>query len=323
MVMPAFNAEGTIERSILSVLSQTRSDLELVVVDDGSVDGTSEIVHSYCLQDQRIRVVRHERNRGVSEAINSGVAASTFDRIAILAADDEFAPNFVELLHRRFTRDVDVVIFGHSIVRPDNSELVVSAGKSGVHTGREAAILAMWDRISGLSGGTVVKRTLMLEVPFPSGLRRYEDLATNIALFSWARTVFVLDEPAYRYFVRDDSATWGRLASADEVEAALRFLHQKLNPLVKGAQVEAAFDGLRLLCLLVSAQSAMHRDKMSPEDEAHVRHCAKAITWPQVVGTLRRRPDLALGAVLLKTSRTSYGKLYRRYAAHRYRPGTS
>ncbi len=89
-LIPAFNAAATIRRAINSALGQTYQNLEVVVVDDGSGDKTSEIVGSYARDD--VRLIRLSSNQGASGAVNEGIAAAKGEFIAFLDADDEWLP---------------------------------------------------------------------------------------------------------------------------------------------------------------------------------------------------------------------------------------
>lgn len=100
VVIPAFNSERCINRAIKSVLSQTFSDYEIIVVDDGSTDGTADVVKKF---GDRVNYI-YQENSGVSVARNTGIAASKGDWIAFLDADDEWLPDKLqqqaELLNR-------------------------------------------------------------------------------------------------------------------------------------------------------------------------------------------------------------------------------
>jgi hypothetical protein len=91
--MPAFNRADTILRSVKSVLAQTLTAWELIVVDDGSTDGTGTVVAG---RDPRIRVIRQE-NQGITGARNTGLAASRGEYIAFLDSDDEWLPYHLEV----------------------------------------------------------------------------------------------------------------------------------------------------------------------------------------------------------------------------------
>ena len=75
IIIPAYNAAPYLQRSVASALAQTHSDIEVVIVDDGSTDGTGAIADQLAAQDERVRVV-HQENRGLAEARHSGVKAA-------------------------------------------------------------------------------------------------------------------------------------------------------------------------------------------------------------------------------------------------------
>jgi glycosyltransferase involved in cell wall biosynthesis len=91
VVIPAYNRERYLADAIDSVLAQTFTDFEILIVDDGSRDRTVEIAQSY--RDPRIRIVRHERNRGVAAARNTGVAEARGAYVAFLDSDDVAYPD--------------------------------------------------------------------------------------------------------------------------------------------------------------------------------------------------------------------------------------
>lgn len=93
VVMPAYNAAETIESSMRSVLDQRHADVELLVVDDGSRDGTQAIVERLASQDRRITAIQLPSNGGVSTARNTGIEAATGEYVAFLDSDDRWHPD--------------------------------------------------------------------------------------------------------------------------------------------------------------------------------------------------------------------------------------
>jgi len=90
IIIPTYNRRQSIGRSIESVLNQTYRDFELIIVDDGSTDNTKELVADF--NDERIRYVRHEENKGEAAARNTGIKAARCDYIAYQDSDDEWLP---------------------------------------------------------------------------------------------------------------------------------------------------------------------------------------------------------------------------------------
>ena len=101
IIIPLYNKESYIQRAIKSVLLQTYQDFELIIVDDGSTDGSFEAASA--IQDPRIHIVRQE-NRGVSAARNRGVSEAKYDWVAFLDADDEWLPEFLEMMNDLHTQ---------------------------------------------------------------------------------------------------------------------------------------------------------------------------------------------------------------------------
>jgi glycosyltransferase involved in cell wall biosynthesis len=96
IVLPTYNRAHTLQQSIRSILEQTHKDFELIIVDDGSSDTTQEVLTSF--SDPRIRIIRHDKNRGVAEARNTGVRAARYPYIAFQDSDDEWLPHHLEKL---------------------------------------------------------------------------------------------------------------------------------------------------------------------------------------------------------------------------------
>jgi GT2 family glycosyltransferase len=113
IVLPAFNAAATVGEALESVLAQTRSDWEVVVVDDGSTDATAKICRAFATRDKRIRLVQRT-NGGEAAARNTGLEHVGFDWVLFLDADDWISPTHLELLTAELDArpELDAVIGG-------------------------------------------------------------------------------------------------------------------------------------------------------------------------------------------------------------------
>lgn len=96
IIMAAYNAEKTIEQAINSVLSQTYTNFELLVVNDCSTDRTAELVKSIAAKDSRVRLISNVKNNGVSYTRKHGLEEAKGSWIAILDSDDAWAPEKLE-----------------------------------------------------------------------------------------------------------------------------------------------------------------------------------------------------------------------------------
>ena len=111
VIMPLYNKAPYVRKAVESVVGQTCRDWELVVVDDGSSDGSGEVVAG--VADARIRIIRQE-NAGVGAARNRGVAESSAPYICFLDADDWWEPTFLEEMTGMIERNPNAGIYGTS-----------------------------------------------------------------------------------------------------------------------------------------------------------------------------------------------------------------
>ena len=97
VIIPAYNAEHTLEKAVTSAASQTHENLEILVVNDGSTDGTLALAERLAGKDSRIRVL-DRKNGGVSRARNEGLLAAAGEDITFLDADDWMEPSMIRTL---------------------------------------------------------------------------------------------------------------------------------------------------------------------------------------------------------------------------------
>ena len=124
---PAYNDSGTIASLVITALRTARKltpNHEVIVVNDGSADGTAEILDELARTYAQVRVVHHEKNRGYGGALRSGFASATRELVFYTDGDAQYDPAEMELLWRRFGADVDLVN-GYKISRSDPLHRVV------------------------------------------------------------------------------------------------------------------------------------------------------------------------------------------------------
>lgn len=94
--IPCYNAGRFISETIDSILVQTYQDFEILIIDDGSTDNSSEILNQYAEKDERIRILKNKRNRGIGYTRNRGVREARGKYLAIMDADDISVPSRLE-----------------------------------------------------------------------------------------------------------------------------------------------------------------------------------------------------------------------------------
>ena len=117
VVIAAYNVENYIREALDSVIGQTMQDIEIICVDDHSVDGTAEILEEYAARDSRVRVIRHEKNQGTYAVRHTGVMAATGDYVLFLDGDDSYVPQACERLYEKAVSEkLDVVDCGAQLL---------------------------------------------------------------------------------------------------------------------------------------------------------------------------------------------------------------
>jgi glycosyltransferase involved in cell wall biosynthesis len=202
VVMPAYNAEATIEAALGSLLAQTCRELDVVVVDDGSTDATAAIVERMAAGAVvPVRLVRCA-HRGRAAARNAGLAESTAGFVGFVDADDSAEPAMFErLLSRADTTGADLVVCEYVGVDASTDEVLWTypEGDMSLYGGAVTERPGLLPAIAGSVCNKLVARSLFAGgVGFPPG-RDFEDLATVYRLMGEARRIEKVAEPLYRY----------------------------------------------------------------------------------------------------------------------------
>ncbi len=145
VVMPAYNVERFLAEAVGSVRSQTWKQLELIIVNDGSTDGTAELAAQFEAEDARIRVV-HKQNGGLCSARNAGAAATRGDLLCFLDADDVFLPDKLErqIAFLDFFRSCDVVYSDHYVGNSSLNPLLLECKRPPDLPMQELLIYCNW-----------------------------------------------------------------------------------------------------------------------------------------------------------------------------------
>lgn len=130
VVVPVYNAEKYIQQCVRSILNQSYSDLELILVDDGSYDSSASICHELAQKDARIKYY-YQPNNGVTSARKKGVELASREYVTFVDADDTIEKDFLKILVDKITKGFDMVICGTSLEGEMDGDTFVSAMLEG------------------------------------------------------------------------------------------------------------------------------------------------------------------------------------------------
>lgn len=215
IIVPVYNVESYIHRCVKSILSQTMTQLEIVLVDDGSTDKSGEICEEYKALDSRIKVI-HQENGGLSAARNAGVMLATAEYVIFIDSDDYIARDMVETLyHMAKKNNADMSVCGVYNVYGEKIYPQYSREEEFVCTGREAfRHILEGKRIPGTVCNKLIKRKIAAGIQFPVG-RLYEDAFYTLELVQQLGHVCVTTRPMYYYVHRPGSITTSKFRKAD------------------------------------------------------------------------------------------------------------
>lgn len=220
VIMPAFNAEKYLKEAIESVLAQTYSLWELIVIDDDSRDATAEIVREYQKQDSRVRYLKNKTNSGVSESRNRGVREAKGQWIAFLDSDDRWTPeklerqlSFAEQHNARFA------FTGSGFIDDDGRALSYYLSVPMKISYRQ---LLKQNLISCSS--VLIRKELMLKNPMPSG-DMHEDFAAWLGILKTTGVdAYGLDQPLLLYRVSPQSKSGNKRKAAKMTYRVYRYI---------------------------------------------------------------------------------------------------
>lgn len=180
VVIPLYNKEASIAQSLGSVLSQSYQDFEVLIVDDGSTDGSVDIVDS--MNDPRIQLIR-QKNGGPSKARNVGMKNAKGEWILFIDADDEMLPGTIEYFYQKIDEVKNADMFLGEVVlnKGGGAESLMMQYQDGfvVNPFKEYVC----GRLYQISGSTVYRKVIVEKYPFDERVRRYEDLQRIFKLY--------------------------------------------------------------------------------------------------------------------------------------------
>ncbi len=214
VILPIYNIEQYLDRCMDSVLHQTWSELEILMVDDGSTDRCGALCDAYAALDDRIRVI-HKENGGLSDARNCGIGQAGGDYITCIDPDDYVDPDYVEYL-------MDLILRHGTLMSVAQHRVIFENGRIEDHgaapdSGETETVLSARDCIERMCYHDVIDtsawakmyhRSLFADVRYPKG-RIFEDIATTYKLMMQCDRIAVGLASKYNYLFHSGSIVTG------------------------------------------------------------------------------------------------------------------
>jgi glycosyltransferase involved in cell wall biosynthesis len=208
VVVPVYDVEAYLPEALDSVLAQSHRALEVVVVDDGSTDGSGALADDYAARDPRVRVV-HTANRGLGAARNEGVRHATGEILAFADSDDVVPPDAYRTLLRQLTGTGSDFVTG-SVARWDGERLTEMPWMRRLHRDRAAYPITEQPEILGdvFAWNKLFRRAFWdgADLSWPEGIR-YEDQPTTTRAYVAAQRFGVVPEVVYHWRIRHDGSS--------------------------------------------------------------------------------------------------------------------
>jgi glycosyltransferase involved in cell wall biosynthesis len=208
LIVAAYNVEMYIERCLRSIINQTFGDIEIIVVNDGSIDNTLEIANNLSKEDSRIKIFDKD-NEGLINARKSGLSIATGDYILFIDGDDWIKENAAEKLYNKAIEEkADLVLF-NLFITSDEKKLPTKSINHSFDTELDIMENSLLCKILPSMCSKLIKLNFLKinNIDFPDNITYAEDLATTITLITNKPRISILKESLYFYYQRKNSIT--------------------------------------------------------------------------------------------------------------------
>ncbi len=242
VIVPVYQMENYLEECVSSILAQTHTRFQLLLIDDGSRDGSPALCDAYAARDARVEVI-HQQNKGLSGARNTGLDHARGEYIAHIDADDSVEPDYLETLLRLCrTHQVKMACCNHLICPEDGRQKHRFAPECGglLLSPQQAYEGLLYHHVPDVSTwGKLFHRSVFDGLRYPEG-RVYEDSARIAETIAAAGRLAYTPRALYRYRIREDS-----ISRAVFNESKMDFIHAVEH---MTGQIEQAFPELAAGC---------------------------------------------------------------------------
>lgn len=205
VIVPVYNVEEYLPKCIISILRQTYKNLEIILIDDGSVDNSGTICDAYAERDQRI-LVKHLKNRGVSVALNEALKLAKGEYITFVDSDDWLErDSYAYAVEKMETdSDIDAVVYNYFTVWTKNMRARYIEAPFCLNKKEAIEVLVENSWMKNYRWNKVYKRKVFFDVCYPEGAI-FEDIPVTYRLFLKCEKIYVSEKIKYYYRMRKGS----------------------------------------------------------------------------------------------------------------------
>ncbi len=228
VIVPVYNVEAYLDKCLQSVLVQTHSNLEIILVDDGSIDASGQMCDGYADKDSRIKVI-HKENGGLSDARNAALDIMSGEYVTFIDSDDYVDRRLIERLLACITEqnaDLTVGGFVKTIAEIEDERNLGPERREQVITARDAMFCMFYRKgFPTYAHGKLYRSSLFEHIRFPVG-KLFEDIITVYQVLCVSGKIGIVDYPMYYYRQRRESIinSTFKPSRLDAVEHALKML---------------------------------------------------------------------------------------------------
>lgn len=223
VVVPVYNIEKYVDKCVESIVSQSFSDIEILLVDDGSTDSSGNRCDSWGKKDTRIRVF-HQKNKGVSSARNTGLHHRRGDYLVFVDGDDSIHPDYIHLLYLEAVRTTSDIVFCNYKYVNESGDSIYNNNYTYFQKTRAMSSLELLSCFENRRYSTffdvlwnkIYRSSLFDGLEFPVGVSLVEDIWVLPVVYHRCGKASVLDEKLYYYLYRENSMSHGTFTRGED-----------------------------------------------------------------------------------------------------------
>lgn len=306
VIVPVYNTKSTLQRCVDSILAQTYTDFELILVDDGSPDGAGELCDQLARQHSRIRVL-HQKNAGLSAARNAALKIAQGDYITFVDSDDAADPTLLQILLDNHRAPISICSFLEILPSGASRPLAGASSDPAPETFDTATCLRRMLLEQGFTMsacGKLYDHQLFQSVEFPEG-KLYEDVGTTYRLILQCEQAIYTSAPLYHYYQNSGSIIHqgfnfhklDLITLTDQMCDTLDAEFSELKDITNLRRMHARFSILRQMVLASPASADRLKFQQTEQEITKYLHIHKS--WVLKNPHAGKRDQLAMRSLLL------------------------